>query len=393
MGFLKSGIGITKGKLAFLCCNLLFLLISYFIIISLGDICSGIGYRWVVTVALNLEICTAILIVSFIIERIDKKKFGFISRMTIIALSAFLFLLNGIPRLMIVFAIAPIFGVSLLIFFSSFQDFTLTTERARISGIIAFVTLPLVFIFEPVPVSIPIDFYFLVAINIAAIFSIFLKNRLPNNQAAEKGEKTFEKRVMLLYLIPWIIFSMVNVTLAKNNSFCIVQQTSASFYVFLEALEVIGVSIGAITMGFLADFVGRRITASVALTLYGFCSALGGLFDTKWAFSLTFLIGGVSWGSFFVLFFLVIWGDLANKENWAKIYALGLVTYFASQGVSSLVPQVFLSLETGALVTCLISFFAIVPIFAVPELSSNDFIENMRIKRHIDSVKKLKNQG
>jgi len=393
MGFLKSGIGITKGKLAFLCCNLLFLLISYFIIVSLGDICSGIGYRWVVIIALNLEICIAILVAGFIIGSVDKKKFGFISPMAIIALSAFLFLLNGIPRLTIVFAIAPIFGVSLLIFFSSFQDFTLTTERARISGIIAFVTLPLVFIFEPVPVSIPIDFYFLAGINIAAIFFVFLKPKLRNDRTAEKGEKTFEKRVMLLYLIPWIIFSMVNVTLAKNNSFCIVQQTSASFYVFLEALEVIGVSIGAITMGFLADFVGRRITASVALTLYGFCSALGGLFDTKWAFSLMFLIGGVSWGSFFVLFFLVIWGDLANKENWAKIYALGLVTYFASQGVSSLVPQVFLSLETGALVTCLFSFFAIVPIFAVPELSSNDFIENMRIKRHIDSVKKLKNQG
>ena len=224
-------------------------------------------------------------------------------------------------------------------------------------------------------------------------FFVFLKSKLRNEQATGKGEKTFEKRVMLLYLIPWIIFSMVNVTLAKNNCFCVVQQSSGSFYVFLEALEVIGVSIGAITIGFLADFVGRRITAAVALTLYGVGSALGGLFDSKWVFSLMFLISGVSWGSFFVLFFFVIWSDLANKENWAKMYALGLITYFASLGVSPLVPQVFLSLETGSLVTCLFSFFAIVPIFVVPELSSNDFIENMRIKRHIDSVKKLKNQG
>jgi len=393
MGFLKSGIEITKGKLAFLIYNLLFLLISYFIIIFLGNICSGIGNRWVVIIALNLEICIAILIASFIIGRIDKKKFWFISPVTTIGLSAFLFLLNGTPRLAIVFAIAPIFAVSFLMFFQSFQDFTLTTERARISGIIAFITLPLVFIFETLPVSIPIAFYFLAAINIAAIFFAFLKPKLRNDQAAEKGEKTFEKRVMLLYLIPWIIFSMVNVTLAKNNSFCIVQQTSASFYVFLEALEAIGVSIGAIMIGFLADFVGRRITAAVALTLYGVCSALGGLFDSKWAFSLMFLIGGVSWGSFFVLFIFVIWSDLANKENWAKMYALGLITYFASLCVSPLIPQAFLSLETGSLVTCLLSFFAIVPIFAVPEISSNNFIENMRIKRHIDSLKKLRNQG
>jgi MFS family permease len=247
--------------------------------------------------------------------------------------------------------------------------------------------------FETLPVSITIDFYFLAVINIAAIFFGFLKSKLRNDQAMGKDEKTFEKRVMLLYLIPWIIFSMINVTLAKNNSFCIIQQTSASFTVFLEALEVIGVSIGAITVGFLADFVGRRIAAAVALTLYGVCTALGGLFNKKWAFCLMFLIGGVSWGSFFVLFIFVVWSDLANKENWAKMYALGLITYFASAGISALVPQVFLSLETGSLLTCLVSFFAIVPIFAVPELSSNDFIENMRIKRHIDSVKKLKNQG
>ena len=393
MGFLKSGIGITKGKLAFLCYNFLFLFISYFIIVSLGNICSGIGYRSVVIAALNLEICIAILIASFIIESIDKKKFGFISPTTIIALSVFLFLLNGTPRLMIVFAMVPVFSVSLLIFFQSFQDFTLTIERARISGIVLFITLPFVFMFEPLPVSIPIDFYFLVVINIAAIFFVFLKSKLGNNQASEKGEKTFEKRVMLLYLIPWIIFSMINVTLAKNDSFYIFQQSSSSFIMFLAVLQVVGVSIGAITIGFLADFVGRRISAAIVLTLYGVGSAFSGLFNSKWAFSLVYLISGVSWGSLFVLFLFVIWSDLANKENWAKMYALGLITYFASWGVSALVPQVFLSLETGSLVTCLISFFAIVPIFAVPELSSNDFIENMRIKRHIDSVKKLKNQG
>ena len=202
-----------------------------------------------------------------------------------------------------------------------------------------------------------------------------------------------KKKIVFLYLVPWLLFSIINVTLAKNNSTYIFEQTSASFYVFLVALQAIGVCFGAIIAGFVADLFGRRIALAITLSLYGTSAALGGIFANPQVFSVMYFINGMSWGILFVMYIFVVWGDLANKDNCSKMYSLGVLTYFLSLGLGAFIPQIFLPFGTSSLLICLIIFLSILPIFLSPELVRSDFIERIRLKRHINALSKNKNQG
>jgi MFS family permease len=158
--------------------------------------------------------------------------------------------------------------------------------------------------------------------------------------------------------------------------------------VFLIGLQAIGVNLGAIIAGFFADFSGRRITLALSLTLYGISAVLGGMFTTNETLSFMYFINGTSWGILFVLYFFVIIGDLANSENCAKMYSLGLVTYFSSVAIG-LIYQGFLSSIISSLLTCLLIFLSIIPVLLSPELISSDFIKRIKLKRHTNAIKKL----
>jgi MFS family permease len=243
-------------------------------------------------------------------------------------------------------------------------------------------------------VNAPYFILFIAMLSLGLFLFVFLRTKVNNVEGKKEAQNCFEKKVVILYLVPWLLFSIINVTLAKNNSTHIFEQTSASFYVLLIALQVIGVCFGAIIAGFVADFFGRRIVLAVTLSLYGTSSALGGIFTNPQVFSVMYFINGMSWGILFVMYIFVVWGDLANKDNCAKMYSLGAITYFLSLGIGAIIPQTFLPLGTSSLLICLIIFLSILPIFMAPELATTDFIEGIKLKRHINTVKKLKkNQG
>ncbi|MGD0996423.1 MAG: hypothetical protein ABR909_12985 [Candidatus Bathyarchaeia archaeon] len=397
MSLLKSGIAISKGNLIFSIYSFFYLFTFYIILTSLPNLSISTNYRLIVVAALNFEICIAILISSFFIKKINKLIFAYIIPLLIIIMSIFLFLTNWPFTLIIIFAIAPLLSIELVIFFNHFQEITLSSERARTAGIIAFVTLPFIFILTLMRQSSMNSFYsliFIIVLNLGIIFLFFLRPNIKSINEKKEVGNYFEKKVIFFYLFPWILFSIINVTLAEDASIYILEQTSASFHLFLVALQVIGVNFGAVIAGFFADFFGRRITLALSLTLYGTSSVLVGMFTTNGAFSLMYFINGMSWGILFVLYIFVVWGDLANKDNCAKMYSFGLITYFSSLGIGLLIPRTFLPISTSSLLTCLIIFLSIIPVFLAPELISSDFIEKIRLKRHINVIKKLnKNQG
>jgi MFS family permease len=143
--------------------------------------------------------------------------------------------------------------------------------------------------------------------------------------------------------------------------------------------------------GVIADFFGRRPSLALSLTLYGASSALAGLIQTEAAFSLMYIMNGFSWGILFMSYSFVIWGDLANEKNVAKIYAIGLATYFSALGFGLLFPQTSqIPLMATALLTCLLVFFLNVPIILAPELLSNNASERMRLQMHMNAVKRIR---
>ena len=266
--------------------------------------------------------------------------------------------------------------------------------RSRIAGITAFITLPLILLLQVFGASANANTFFLLLVVFSLVISmlLFFKRKPINN--FDSSATFFEKRVVILYSIPWIIFSIINVTLAKVTSAYIQAQVSPSLLLLLLFFQLIGVCLGVITCGFLTDFIGRRISLAITLTLYGTSSALGGIFISKEVYSLMYFINGFSWGILFVLYIFVIWSDLTKKENGAKMYALGATIYFMSLGLGAIIPQLVLQNSTSSLLACLIIFMAILPVFMCPEIANTDFIDKRRVKRYLDTVRKIKrNQG
>jgi MFS family permease len=208
----------------------------------------------------------------------------------------------------------------------------------------------------------------------------------------ERGNHS-EKRTVLLYSIPWILFSLINATLAKNISLNILQQVPSSFYLFLTILQAIGVIFGAICGGIIADFFGRRLSLAFSLTLYGISSALAGLTKINEILSFVYVANGLSWGILLILYSLVVWGDLANKENCAKMYSIGLIILYSTIGVGFLIPISQIPLVVSSLVSCLLIFLSNVPLILAPELLPSDFRERIKLKLHMDTVRKIKKQS
>jgi uncharacterized membrane protein YeiH len=293
------------------------------------------------------------------------------------------------------------FSIGQLAFFTYFWNLTVPEERGRIAGLIGFVSFPFYFIVAPIIVE-TLDFPGIVMLSIVlslGLLSVILLRPEKAVLTAKKDEREnhSEKRTVLLYSIPWILFSLINATLAKNISLNISQQVPSSFYFFLTILQVIGVIFGAIFGGIIADFFGRRLSLAFSLTLYGISSALAGLTKINEILSFVYVANGLSWGILLTLYTFVVWGDLANKENCAKMYSIGLITLYLTIGVGLLPTQIAqIPLVVSSLLSCLLIFLSNVPLILAPELLPSDLRERIKLKLHMRAVRKIKqaqNQG
>jgi hypothetical protein len=289
------------------------------------------------------------------------------------------------------------FGIGQLAFSIFFWNLTVPEERGRIGGLIGFVSLP--FYFISIVSAETLDFLGTVVLSIILSLATLVVILLRPEKAAltakneERGNYS-EKRTVLLYSIPWVMFSLINVTLAKNISLNALQQVSSSFYLFLIFLQVIATIFGTLGGGIIADFFGRRLSLAFAVTSYGISSALGGLIQNDAIFCFAYFANGLSWGILLTLYSFVIWGDLANKENCAKMYSIGLVIYYSTMGVGLLPIQVSqIPLVISALASCLLIFLSNVPIVLAPELLSSDFREKIKLRLHIRTVRKIGKQS
>jgi MFS family permease len=289
------------------------------------------------------------------------------------------------------------FSIGQLAFFTYFWNLTVPEERGRIAGLIGFVSFPFYFIVAPIIVE-TLDFPGIVMLSIVlslGLLSVILLRPEKAVLTAKKDEREnhSEKRTVLLYSIPWILFSLINATLAKNISLNISQQVPSSFYFFLTILQVIGVIFGAIFGGIIADFFGRRLSLAFSLTLYGISSALAGLTKINEILSFVYVANGLSWGILLTLYTFVVWGDLANKENCAKMYSIGLITFYLATSVGLLTQISQIPLTVSSLASCLLIFLSNIPIVLAPELLPSDFREKMKLKLHMQAIRKIGKQS
>ena len=405
LGILKYGILLTKRGLLL---NIVFSFVfyaSYFVFsyyIPLNFIPSGEN-RSMVQAAFNFIIAITLIVAAFLIHRIKKLHVIYVCSICSSVLAASLFVIpSNTLRILILFAIAIFFGAGQLAFLVYFWGLTVSQERGRVAGFIAFIS----FLFHPIMyalIATTLDFPRAVALGIilsvGALIGILVKSKkaVLTAKKTENGQHP-EKRTILFYLIPWLLFSLINATLAKNISYNISQQVVPSLYLVLTIVQAIGTIFGTLSGGFIADFFGRRMSLAFSLTLYGISSAIAGISGSTSLLYFVYITNGLSWGILLTMYTFVVWGDLASTKNCAKMYAIGFVSFYLAQGIGLLPLEQILQipLVVSSLVSCLIIFLSNIPIFLAPELLSPDFTEKLRMKLHLSTIKKIKrrpNQG
>jgi len=358
-----------------------------------------------VNVSFNFIVAITLILSSFFIHRFNKIRIIYAYSITTSIASILLLLTSStVLRLIIFFVAGVLFSIGQLAALTYFWDLTASVERGRVAGLAGFFTLPVVYVVGWMGEA--FDFFGTVMIGVIlslGILAIRLLN--PENKAiltTKKDEKGYhpEKRTILLYSVPWILFSLVNSTLARNISLHVLQTVPSSLYLFLFVLQIMASGFGALGGGIVADFFGRRLSLGLCLTLFGISTALGGFVQNYEILSFMYIINGLSWGILWVLYSSVVWGDLSDKESCAKRYSIGLIIYYLTISIGSLLTfQISqIPLIISSLVGCLLIFLSNIPLILAPELLSSDFRERIRLKLHMNVIKRIRrkqsqNQG
>ncbi|MCL4429888.1 MAG: MFS transporter [Chloroflexi bacterium] len=208
----------------------------------------------------------------------------------------------------------------------------------------------------------------------------------------EKREVSFafvlKQRAFMLYLIPWLMFSLVGYLSVPIQSTVLTIDTIRS----LVLVESIIIGIFSIISGFLIDVGGRKRIAIIAFVLVGIEFAILGLSSGQMlSWVIYTVLDGIVWGILYVLFVLSIWGDLGQNASTDKYYAIGILPFFLSK---------YLQLVIGGYVaanirpymlfsfTAFFLFLAVLPLVYAPETLPEKVMKDRDLKSYVENAKK-----
>jgi Sugar (and other) transporter. len=346
--------------------------------------------------AFLFTVVITILIVSHLSDNLGKKHITIFSLTTIASLPFLIFTATFPYELFFIVLIGIFFGIAQLSAFTLFWKTTESLKRSRIAGIIGFAALICYFIM-----------YFLSSDivgymgNIALCMLLFASTAIGSVFAVERdvdsrlGKAMYfpERRTIILYAAPWVLFSFLNITLTKNITGITSAISTSSLYLVFFSSQIIGGICGALIGGYFADRVGRRLTLVSSVALYGVSMAFRGFIDNPGALLFSFIGEGLTWGIFLILYSFVIWGDLANTKNITKTYAVGLIAFYATAGIGVFNLFGDISVVDSTLISCILIFSAIVPIVFAPELLTSEAQERNKLKKYIETVRKVADES
>jgi MFS family permease len=219
-------------------------------------------------------------------------------------------------------------------------------------------------------------------------FLVKIRGKLQPSPSKPRFSAILRRRDVVLYLLPWIMFSLINFTEAPILG-----------KVFGESQQIIGVVEFAITGvfatvgGIMGDLVGRKrvvITGFVILGIEYAVLSLFASFRASWYVYTVF--DGIAWGMFASVFFMTLWGDLAENNQKEKFYVLGGLPYLLA-GFLPIVVKPFLATIETATAFSLASFFlfvAVLPLMYAPETLPEKKIKERELRDYVERAKKTK---
>jgi hypothetical protein len=285
-------------------------------------------------------------------------------------------------------------GVGLPSCLSYFADSTSVENRGFVGGIIwsavGFVALIFAFL-----ISILGQWEAIVALTIWRLFGgigFLVLNRKHTKPAVQKSPSYLEvirKREILLYLFPWVMFSIINFAEAP----ILEGVFGAEFFVFVQLVELAFIGIFAIVGGVIADIAGRKRVVIAGFVMLGIEYATLSVFSNSPVTLYLFLtLDGITWGLFASVFFMALWGDLGKNHEKEKYYALGGLPYLLA-GFLPILIKPYASDIPAVTAFSLASFFlflAVIPLMYAPETLPEKQIKERELKGYIEKAKKTK---
>ena len=219
------------------------------------------------------------------------------------------------------------------------------------------------------------------------LFAVFMRRvSFENSQNTSSKSSILGDRRLILYLIPWVMFCLVNWIEAP-----IVEAIFGDFYSFVISAEFAISAIFAVIGGIFADVVGRKRGIIAGFILLGTeYAALSLVPDMLFSHYLYMILDGVSWGMFSVVFFMVLWGDLAESNRKEKYYVIGGLPYLLSNFLSVLVEPFIggINVSTAFSIASFFLFLAVLPLMYAPETLPDKIIKKRELENYLEKAQK-----
>ncbi len=196
------------------------------------------------------------------------------------------------------------------------------------------------------------------------------------------------KRRNLLYLAPWVMFCLINWIEAP-----IIEHLLGDFYDFSVFVGFALIGVVAFFAGFLTDHFGRKRVATVGFVMlgieYAVLSLLSGFEATRYVY---LILDSSAWGILSVVFFMVVWGDLAENVRKEQYYVIGGLPYILAGFMSILVkPYVeVINLSAAFSLASFFLFLAVLPLMYVSETLPEKRMKEMELRSYVEKAMKIK---
>ena len=299
----------------------------------------------------------------------------------------------------VICAVSLLLGLSLGLGFPSCLAFfgdNLTTERR---GLIGGVTFALTFVaitlagflstltnFTTIVIGLSLWRF------LGLLFFLFLKTDENYAQTKIPYSSIIREKSFLLYFIPWIIFCVVNFFQAPFFDTRLQQQyigTNLSYIISLGEFGIGGISM--LVGGYLSDHIGRKrvIIAAYALVGVGY-ALLSFASQNRLVFYSYILLDGIAWGMFFLMFILVIWGDLAQARIKNRYYLIGCMPFIISTYLMPIVRPFTggIPLFASFSFASFFLFLAVIPLMVAPETLPEKVMRDHDLKSYAEKALK-----
>jgi MFS family permease len=333
----------------------------------------------------------SLILGALITEKIQSKRF--LVYWTLIGVFApFVLLTINVAQGPIVLLLATLFGISFGLGMPNCMEFfTKTTEprnRGKYSGIIMLCSGVGIALFGSLEITnIAIAVLILVIWRLLGLIPApFLQSPVLGKNKI-KFQDVIRHRAFILYLIPWLMFSLVGYLGVPIQTSILGQ----SIIAILMLIEAVLMGIFALISGFLLDRLGRKRIAMIGFILMGIGYAVLGIYPyemASWIFYTA--LDGIAWGVFYVIFVITIWGDLSPNEKSGKYYAIGVLPFFISKFLQIAVGDYISTVKPEALFSfvAFFLFIAVLPLVYAPETLPEKVMKDRDLKSYIENAKK-----